>query len=112
LSEEVANMIRVTIERHCQPGKEEELERLLVQLRSVAMLQHGYVSGETLQLVSDHSHWMVISTWLDATSWKVWEASSERQEFASKMGPLLTGTAKVYVFRFVGRGLTKEIAYK
>ena len=101
-------MIRVIIERHCQLNKNDELERLLTQLRSRAMLHRGYVSGETLRSVSDPSLWVVISTWLDATTYKVWESSPERQEFARKIAPLLTTPAEVSIFNFVSTGLTAE----
>ena len=42
-------MVRVIIERRCRPGKEAELETLLVELRTRAMRQPGYISGETLR---------------------------------------------------------------
>jgi quinol monooxygenase YgiN len=105
---EVAIMIRVIIERHCRLEKNEELERLLVQLRSRAMLHRGYVSGETLRSISDPSKWVVISTWVDATTWKVWESSPERQEFAKKIAPLLTAPAELSIYDFVSTGLTTE----
>ena len=43
-------MIRVMIERHCQPGKEKQLRDLLLELRSAGMRQHGYITGETLRV--------------------------------------------------------------
>jgi quinol monooxygenase YgiN len=101
-------MIRIIIERHCQLDKNEELERLLTQLRSRAMLHRGYVSGETLRSISNPSRWVVISTWVDATTWKVWESSPERQEFAKKMASLLTAPVEVSIYDFVSTGLTTE----
>ncbi len=101
-------MIRIIIKRRCQPDKNEELERLLTLLRSRAMLQRGYVSGETLRSVSDESLWVVISTWTDTTAWKVWESTTERQEFARKIAPLLTAQTEISIFNFVSTGLTSE----
>ncbi len=43
------NMIRVMIERQCQPGKEKQLRDLMLELRSAAMRQRGYITGETLR---------------------------------------------------------------
>ena len=102
-------MIRVIIERNCQLEKNEELERLLTQLRSRAMLHRGYVSGETLRSISNPSKWVVISTWVDAITWKTWESSPERQEFAKKIALLLTAPAEISVFDFVSTGLTTEL---
>ena len=62
-------MVRVIIERRFQAGREMELENLLVELRSRAMAQPGYVSGETLRSLDDPSLWVVLSTWLDASLW-------------------------------------------
>ena len=101
-------MIRVIIERHCKLEKNEELERLLTQLRSRAMLHRGYVSGETLRSINNPSRWVVISTWVDATTWKVWESSPERQEFAKKIASLLTTPAELFIYDFVSTGLTAE----
>ena len=94
-------MVRVIIERRCQPNKEVELEKLLVELRSKAMWQRGYISGETLQSVDAPSLWLVISTWLDAELWKAWENSPERQEMVTKIEQLLVVPEKVSVLSFV-----------
>lgn len=93
-------MVRVIIERRCQPNKEAELEKLLVELRSKVVRQRGYISGETLRSVDDPSLWLVIATWLDAELWKAWESSPERQEVVTKIEQLLVAPAKASVFSF------------
>ena len=93
-------MIRVMIERRFQAGKEAELENLLVELRSRAMAQPGYVSGETLRALDDPSLWLVLSTWLDVSLWKAWEASPERLEIEDKIGRIAIAPAKVSAFSF------------
>ncbi len=97
-------MIRVMIEWHCQPNKELEMEKLLVELRTRAMGQLGYISGETLRSVDDPSLWLVISTWHDADQWRVWETSAERQEVVQKIEPFLVAPMKASIFSFVRRG--------
>ena len=94
-------MVRIIIERRCKPDHEEELEGLLVDLRTKAMQQRGYVSGETLRSVDDPSLWLVLSTWLDVNLWKAWEASPERQEITGKIEALLAAPEKVSSFSFV-----------
>jgi len=93
-------MVRIIIERHCQPGKEMELEPLYLGLRAGAMRQHGYISGETLKSVSDPSFCLVISTWVDAESWKIWETSTQRREIVSRIELLLAIPEKISVFSF------------
>ena len=97
-------MVRVIIERHCQPGKQAEMESLLVELRSKAMRQRGYISGETLQSVDDPLLWLVISTWTDADLWRMWETMPERRETLSKIEPVLAAPEKVSIFSFARRG--------
>ncbi|MDM7999499.1 MAG: antibiotic biosynthesis monooxygenase family protein [Dehalococcoidia bacterium] len=101
-------MVRVVIERHFQKGKEAELEDLLVELRSRAMAQPGYVSGETLRSLQDPSLWVVLSTWLDVSQWKAWEASPERREIEDRIARIAKAPAKVSVFSFVWRACWSE----
>ena len=98
-------MVRVIIERHCRPGKEAEVENLLMNLRTTATRQHGYVSGETLQSVDDPTLWLVISTWADIDHWTMWQTNHERREIENKMKPLLAAPEKVSVFSFARRGV-------
>ena len=97
-------MIRVIIERHCRSGSEAEMERLLMELRTTAIQQRGYISGETLHSVDDPSLWLVISTWVDADLWKVWETTQERRKIESEIEPLLVTPEKASVFSFARRG--------
>ena len=97
-------MIRVMIERHCQPDRAAELESLLLKLRTKSMGQCGYISGETLRRVDDPSLWLVISTWVNADLWKVWETMPERREIESRIDPLLIGLEAISIFSFAGRG--------
>lgn len=97
-------MVRVIIERRCQPDREVELESLLIELRTRSMKQRGYISGETLRSVDDPLLWMVISTWVDAHLWKEWETMPERREIESRIDPLLIGAEKISIFSFAGRG--------
>lgn len=91
-------MIRVMIERHCQPGKEKQLRDLLLELRSAAMRQPGYISGETLREADSPSRFMVISTWITRDAWKVWQTSRQRLLVEDMMDSLLTDARKVRVF--------------
>jgi len=99
-------MVKIVIERHCRPDAEAELESLLVELRTEAVQQRGYVSGETLRSIDDPSLWLVLSTWLDIGLWTAWEASSKRQEVASRIEPLLAAPEKASTFSFIWEAST------
>ena len=92
-------MIRVMIGRHCQPGKEEELRHLLVELRTEALRQHGYLSGETLREVNDPSNFIVMSTWTTLEYWKAWQTARQRLAIEEMVDPLLIAPREVRVFR-------------
>jgi quinol monooxygenase YgiN len=102
-------MVKIIIERRCKPNKEAELESLLVELRTNAVQQRGYVSGETLRSVDDPSLWLVLSTWLDVDLWKAWEASLDRQEIADRLEPLLVVPEKTSSFSFIWEASTWPI---
>lgn len=102
-------MVKIIIERRCKPNKEAELESLLVELRTNAIQQRGYVSGETLRSVDDPSLWLVLSTWLDVDLWKTWEASPVRQEITRKLEPLLVAPEKASSFSFIWEASTWPI---
>src|SRR5512137_2723733 len=91
-------MIRVMIERHCQPGKEKQLRDLLLELRSAGMRQHGYITGETLREADHPSVFMVISTWISLEAWKAWQTARQRLLIEEMMDSLLTAERKVRVF--------------
>lgn len=91
-------MIRVIIERQCQPGKEKELRDLLLEMRSVGMRQHGYISGETLREVDNPLNFIVISTWITLDAWKAWQTSRQRLIIEEMIDSLLTAPRTVRVF--------------
>jgi len=91
-------MIRIMIERQCQPGKEAQLKDLLLELRIAAIRQNGYISGETLRAADNPSTFMVISTWVSMDSWKSWQTARPRMLVADMMASLLTSGEKIRVF--------------
>ena len=91
-------MIRVMIERHCQHGKEKQLRDLMLELRSTAMRQPGYMTGETLREADNPSVFMVISTWITLEAWKAWQTSRQRLLIEEMMEPLIKESRKVRVF--------------
>jgi heme-degrading monooxygenase HmoA len=92
--------IKVIITRKVARGKEKDLLPLLMELRTRAMGQRGYISGETLKGVSDPDEFLVISTWNSLDDWKGWEQNPERQKIQEKIDAVLEQTtiAKVYLY--------------
>jgi heme-degrading monooxygenase HmoA len=81
--------VKIIIRRKVPKGKEGQLLPLLLEMRSRATTQPGYISGETLRNVNDSQDYVVISTWQSVETWKTWEASKRRAEIQSKIDSLL-----------------------
>ena len=92
--------VRVFIEREIQSGNDLKLHNLLMQLRTKAMLQKGYITGETLRDVSNASKFLVISTWNSVEDWNAWQANAERQKIQAELDKLLKSPEKITVYTY------------
>jgi heme-degrading monooxygenase HmoA len=70
---------KILIKRKFKKGKQQEIIAMLRELRSSALNQTGYISGETLTSTEDPQTMMVISTWQDLESWYNWKRNNTRQ---------------------------------
>ncbi|MFP3868966.1 MAG: antibiotic biosynthesis monooxygenase family protein [Desulfobacteraceae bacterium] len=91
-------MVKIFIERTTIPGNELSLNKLLTELRSLAMKSKGYISGETLRSLDDPNTFIVISTWDSLEDWKAWEKNEERQKIQGKIDDLLRGPTMHRIF--------------
>ena len=92
-------MIRVIIERQVKKG--ENFLTLLRQIRTEAMKQPGYITGETLVNADDHSNIIVISTWQSLKDWKAWEKSERRAKLEHQIDAHLVEAPKVRAYRYL-----------
>lgn len=75
-----------------------DLKPLLRELRTMAMLQPGYISGETLRRLDKPDEFLVISTWESAEDWNRWAKSQERNEVQGKIDTVLGGKTEYGIF--------------
>lgn len=94
--------VRIIIERKIKKGKEVELSKLLLELRSRAVKQKGYITGETLRDYDDPSTHIVISTWESAEDWKRWSNREGRMEVQSRIEELLSEPSKTKIYELIG----------
>ena len=71
------------------------LSEMLVELRSIANRQAGYISGETLRNVNNPEEYVVISTWRSLEDWERWFANEKRAELEGKVDALI-GSPTIY----------------
>ena len=90
--------IKVVITRKFKADTMKQAYKLLMKLRSLATLQRGYVSGETLVAAANPNKLTVISTWISQKRWAEWHESSTRKEFSKKIKPLLEAPEEIEIF--------------
>jgi heme-degrading monooxygenase HmoA len=72
-------IVKVMIKRKIKEGKARDVFALLNKLRSDAMTQKGYISGETLINHDNPREILVISIWQDMDNWIRWRENLERK---------------------------------
>jgi heme-degrading monooxygenase HmoA len=70
---------KIIIKRKFIKGKQREIIALLRELRSGALQQPGYISGETLSSKEDPQTLVVIGSWQDMESWITWRENDTRK---------------------------------
>ena len=90
--------VRIVIDRKVKKGKEAEFAKLLRDLRSKVVPSKGYISGETLRSLNNHSNFIVITTWQSVYDWKEWEKNPERKKVQAKIEKLMARPTKTKVY--------------
>ena len=88
--------IEVMIKRKIKQGPgARKLVPLILQLRTLATYQPGYISGRTLFNVENPEDCLVISEWQSIEDWYGWQKSGKRTEIQEKIDAL-TGEQTAY----------------
>ena len=95
--------IEVLIRRVTKPGvNAKALLPHIVELRSHAVKQPGYISGETLFNLEQLDECLVISRWTTIEHWQAWNRTSRRIKIDDGMEELLATETE---YKFYGVGL-------
>lgn len=82
--------IEVIIQRTFKDRQQaEKLVPYILKLRSLATIQPGYLTGQTLRSLDSTGEYLVISTWNDRSDWNTWYNTPERRELQQKIDDLL-----------------------
>ena len=90
--------VKIFIKRYVKKGKTQEAVELLKDVRSRALKQPGYISGETLINHYDPCKITVVSTWQTIDDWIRWEESDERSAKESQLEGLQEGPANFEIY--------------
>lgn len=89
---------KILIRRKFMAGKKSEIIALLKELRSGALQQPGYISGETLASVDQPQTLMVIGTWRDMESWHNWQENDTRKTLETMLATYQEGSTEYQEF--------------
>lgn len=90
--------VKVLITRKFKEEKFDQAHKLLMQLRSLATLQNGYMSGQTLISADEPRKLVVVSTWASRKRWEEWHANEKRRKFSKELEMALEGPEMTEVF--------------
>ena len=90
---------KILIKRKFKKGKQKEILALLRELRSGALHQPGYISGETLTSTKNPRTMMVIGTWHDMESWYDWKRNITRQTLEQMLETYQEGSTEYQEFK-------------
>lgn len=90
--------VKVLIRRQFKSNTGKDPAFLLNQLRSKAIMESGYISGETLVSAEDPKTVLVLSSWISQNKWELWNKSEERINAAKEIEKYLEKPEEVEVF--------------
>lgn len=99
-------LAKIFIKRKFKTVKTREVIALLTKLRSAAMSQPGYISGETLTNYADQQDVCVIATWQSMEEWLKWKENPERKNIEAMLEIFQFGPT-VYEEYFLGTPFQK-----
>ena len=94
--------VKILIKRSIGQQVAPVLRPLIVELRTHAMKQPGYISGETLKCVDRPGEYLVISTWDSLDDWEKWLCSQERKILEDKIKSITGSTAEYSTYVQLG----------
>jgi heme-degrading monooxygenase HmoA len=71
------------------PENAEKLAPLIVQLRSLAAVQPGYITGRTFRCLDCKGEYLVLSTWNTVDDWNRWLNSKERRTLQDQVDEIV-----------------------
>ncbi len=82
-------MMRVIINRQIRKDTEAKVKEALIDLRTAALHQPGYITGETLVNTADPRNILIISTWASLEHWRAWQENQQRIELTGRLNQFL-----------------------
>ena len=99
--------VKIFIKRYVKKGKTQEAVELLKDVRSQALKQPGYISGETLICIDPpgRNEYLVRSTWHSVEDWNNWLHSEERTILDDQIEQLSREKAEYAIYESLVSGI-------
>ena len=99
--------VQVLIRRKIVKEKVNEVANLMVDLRSLARAQPGYLSSESLKCIDPpgDEDYLIRSTWQSHEDWKRWLHSKERKAIQNKIDDLTQERTEYNVYEVLVGGI-------
>jgi heme-degrading monooxygenase HmoA len=102
--------VTVMIRRTFTDGeKAAKLAPLIVQLRSLATVQPGYITGQTFRCIDCPGEYLVISTWNSVEDWQRWLNSETRMDLQNKVDDLLGEKTEYVMYEPLLGGIIPQV---
>ena len=88
--------------------KAAKLAPLIVELRSLATIQPGYITGRTFRCLDCPGEYLVISTWNTLEDWNRWLQSEQRMAVQKQVDDLLGETTEYRIYASSVGGLIPQ----
>jgi quinol monooxygenase YgiN len=83
--------VKVLIKRKIKDGNMQAAARLVINTRSAAMTQPGYISSESMRSIDDPGQITVVSMWQNRESWEAWKKSETRRAIVEEFRDYIVG---------------------
>ncbi len=93
--------VTVLIDRTFKPDGIQKAYEVIVKLRSLATLQPGYISGQTLVAANNPNRLVVMSTWASVQQWRDWRDGEQGVEQLERLKLLMASPEKVDILMVV-----------
>ncbi len=97
--------VKILIKRKFKEDNMKAASRFLINTRTGAMKQPGYITSENLRNLNDKGQIVVVSMWEDIESWEAWKNSDERKAYVDEFRDYYVGEAE---YEYYGLGLQTD----
>jgi len=86
--------VKILIKRKFKDGNMRAASRFLINTRTGAMKQPGYIASENWRNLDDKDQVVVVSMWETIEAWETWKNSEERKAYEAEIKDYYIGEAQ------------------